>query len=186
MIYSAPRTWEHSLKCQKLDNIFTYDECKKIIALHEGLKVKESRRKNQHRNTDVYWLDGGVSDYKWIFERIGKRTHEFNDSTYQFELEGCYPLQLGRYRPGQHFEWHRDITRGSSSRRKLTVTIKLSEDEAFTGGVFQHGTDKFPRTLEVETGSGIAFPSWTYHRVTPVETGERWSLTAWWQGPPFR
>ena len=109
-----------------------------------------------------------------------------DEGTYQFELEGCFPLQLGRYRPGQHFEWHKDIGSGVSSRHKLSVTIKLSDSKDFTGGEFQYGSDKSPKTVKLETGSGIAFPSWVYHRVTPVETGERWTLTTWWQGPPFR
>jgi PKHD-type hydroxylase len=36
-----------------------------------------------------------------------------------------------------------------------------------------------------KTGSVIVFPSDTEHRVTPVTKGIRYSLVAWFLGPPY-
>ena len=35
-------------------------------------------------------------------------------------------------------------------------------------------------------GSATLFPSYLLHRVTPVEAGERHSMTIWAHGPAFR
>ena len=37
-----------------------------------------------------------------------------------------------------------------------------------------------------QQGTLIAFPSFLEHRVTPVTRGERFSLVAWMDGPPYR
>jgi PKHD-type hydroxylase len=40
-------------------------------------------------------------------------------------------------------------------------------------------------TVESSKGSVIVFPSDVYHRVKPVTKGIRYSLVAWFLGPPF-
>lgn len=35
-------------------------------------------------------------------------------------------------------------------------------------------------------GEAICFPSWTPHRVTPIEWGVRHALAVWVHGPQFR
>ena len=37
-----------------------------------------------------------------------------------------------------------------------------------------------------EMGCGVIYPSYMVHRVAPVATGTRYSLTAWVIGPPLR
>ena len=34
-------------------------------------------------------------------------------------------------------------------------------------------------------GSIVVFPSFSWHQVTPVTKGTRYSLVAWFVGPPF-
>ena len=75
---------------------------------------------------------------------------------------------------------------------KLSVTINLSGDENYEGGnlKFDFGPntqgERFIECTEIRPkGSIIVFPSFTYHQVTPVTKGTRYSLVMWICGKPF-
>jgi PKHD-type hydroxylase len=40
--------------------------------------------------------------------------------------------------------------------------------------------------IKPKTGSVIVFPSYVHHRVKPVTKGTRYSVVAWYGGPPFK
>jgi predicted 2-oxoglutarate/Fe(II)-dependent dioxygenase YbiX len=88
-----------------------------------------------------------------------------------------------RYRAGYFFRAHQDERSGLSRfqhRRRVTIVAFLN-DRGFEGGVLRlHGLDG-DRPLDVapRAGSFVAFPSETYHEVTLVRGGERYSLVAW-------
>ena len=77
--------------------------------------------------------------------------------------------------------------------RKLSATINLNKPGEYDGGNLKfdfgpHAAGK--RFHEVEEirpqGSIIVFPSFTYHQVTPVTRGTRYSLVLWSLGEPFK
>lgn len=78
--------------------------------------------------------------------------------------------------------------------RKLSVTINLSTENSYEGGNLKF--DLGPHHLKKERylectqirprGSMIVFPSFSYHQVTPVTKGTRYSLVIWFLGRPFR
>lgn len=92
---------------------------------------------------------------------------------------------LLRYGPGDAHREHVDMHPGSM-QRKLSLSIQLSDSDDYAGGDLElrcwHGLMKMPRLR----GSVVAFPGWTSHLVTPVESGERWALVVWAWGPPVR
>ena len=60
------------------------------------------------------------------------------------------------------------------------MSIILNDD--FEGGDFEiYGEES-----ELPKGSVIVFPSFIEHRVAPVIKGTRYSLVAWFVGPPFK
>ena len=73
--------------------------------------------------------------------------------------------------------------------RKLSMTILLNGN--YQGGEFKFASYNKLKS-EVETtdfknaGSVIVFPSWIEHQVAPVTKGTRYSLVAWFVGPPFK
>ena len=76
--------------------------------------------------------------------------------------------------------------------RKLSMTINLNKPGEYDGGNLKfdfgpHAAGK--RFHEVEEirpqGSIIVFPSYTYHQVTPVTRGTRYSMVLWSLGQPF-
>jgi len=77
--------------------------------------------------------------------------------------------------------------------RKLSMTVNLTEPQNYAGGNLKfdfgphRGAKRFHTCKEIRpTGSIIIFPSYTYHCVTPVTRGTRYSLVLWSLGKPFR
>ena len=77
--------------------------------------------------------------------------------------------------------------------RKLSLTINLNSPGEYEGGnlMFDYGhhtdEDRFYECKEIRPqGSMIVFPSYTYHCVTPVTKGTRYSLVLWANGEPFK
>jgi PKHD-type hydroxylase len=59
--------------------------------------------------------------------------------------------------------------------------------EPFEGGDFEFFLSKEERINEFkEPGSLLVFPSWTQHRVLPVNKGNRKSLTCFVAGPLWK
>ena len=73
------------------------------------------------------------------------------------------------------------------------MTVSLTNPEEYEGGDLEfdfRDTDKGsqPRVCEEirAKGSVIVFPSFVWHRVTPVTEGTRHSLVCWNLGYPFK
>ena len=95
--------------------------------------------------------------------------------------------QYVEYRPAWgHFDWHNDYSHGlAEAPRKLTVILQLSAADNYDGGrlqIFGHEVEDLPD----QRGTIVAFPSFLYHRVTPVTRGLRRALVAWIAGPRIR
>jgi PKHD-type hydroxylase len=95
--------------------------------------------------------------------------------------------QYVEYVPGWgRFDWHNDYSHElPDAPRKLTIIIQLSPPEDYDGGRLQvFGTEV--QSLPREQGTVVAFPSFLFHRVTPVTRGVRRALVAWIAGPRLR
>jgi PKHD-type hydroxylase len=64
--------------------------------------------------------------------------------------------------------------------------VQLSAADVYEGGDLEFHLSGLDRTRMRRQGTLIAFPSFHEHRVTPVTRGQRFSLVAWVDGPPFR
>jgi len=114
-----------------------------------------------------------------------------------------------------HYDWHIDshlLARPTPFDRKVSVSIQLSDSDDYTGcdltfpgwdNMFESALEKdesigqsFVDGSEIKTskakeilrqkGTAIFFPSMFSHRVTPIESGERYALVCWLQGPKYR
>ena len=77
--------------------------------------------------------------------------------------------------------------------RKLSMTVNLTNPNNYAGGNLKFdlgahaGKKRFKVCEEIRPqGSIIIFPSFTYHCVTPVTRGTRYSLVLWSLGKPWR
>ena len=143
----------------------------------------------------------------WIFEKIIPYINHANKNAgWNFEYSVIEPVQFTKYGKNQYYGWHidgqgdvygayQDNFKNKKLRglvRKLSVTINLSGDENYEGGnlKFDFGPntqgERFIECTEIRPkGSIIVFPSFTYHQVTPVTKGTRYSLVMWICGKPF-
>ena len=90
---------------------------------------------------------------------------------------------------GGHYNWHHDINwnRDDGYDRKLSITVQLSHDNDYTGGDFTFNEVENPNASEVrQRGTVLIFPSYLQHKVSPVISGVRRSMVAWFEGPPWR
>ena len=94
------------------------------------------------------------------------------------------PYEIKRYSSTDFFEKHTDNYYSLAARRdrKITMSIQLTDPDEYEGGEFV-----LPgKTVKLQQGSFIAFPSFFPHEITPIRCGTRWSLIGWAWGPNWR
>lgn len=161
---------------------------------------EELSKLKKQRNSNIAW----INDW-WISKAILPFVDEANKAAgWNFDLEGSENFQFTKYGKTQHYDWHQDsfptpygMDAGFhqyGKTRKLSVTVSLADGNDYEGGDFQidfrnrsDSTSNFATLKEArQKGSIIVFPSFVWHRVTPVTSGTRYSLVAWTLGYPFR
>jgi len=167
---------------------------------NKKLNKKQIKDLKKKRNSDVVWM----SD-KWIYREIQPYIHEANRSAgWNFEWDFSEACQFTKYKKGQFYDWHCDSWNKPYEKkdlpsygriRKLSVTVCLSDPKNYTGGELEFDfrnmdPDKKPNikkcTEILPKGSLVVFPSFVWHRVCPVTSGERNSLVVWNLGYPFK
>ena len=172
----------------------SHDQCDQLVALCAAAPKKDAglvgaTTAHQLRRADLVWLDD-VPQAAWVMDRMIRLVAEANRDSFGFDLtDFAKSPQVARYgaeRQG-HFDWHSDIGAGTlAAKRKLTVVVQLSDPADHTGGTLDLWPDSHVRPVPRQRGLAVIFPSYVLHRVTPVTTGTRWSLTLWSHGPAFR
>jgi len=169
-------------------NFLSLDECQKIITLSEKENFSEGtihkeREKSLMRDSSVTCLRPGA-DTAWLFERLDAAISQMNKA-YKYDLHGFLEgAQIASYTDGGKYDWHIDVGPGENSKRKLGMSVQLTDPNTYEGGdlEFMNVADVAERAI----GALIVFPSFLLHRVTPVTQGARQSLVAWVHGKPFR
>ena len=131
-----------------------------------------------------------IPDQSSVFYHAVKNViNDVNNESYQYDLSDKYDIQILKYRPGGHYEWHIDygVCWHPGLDRKLSISIQLSNESQYEGGELEirnwKGDDiTAPRRL----GSAIVFDSRVTHRAKPVTEGERIVLVGWASGPKLR
>lgn len=145
------------------------------------------------RSSRVRWIHRGDLSWNWMFTHIENIFRRANGA-FGFDLNYFHEIQFTEYDSayGGHYGWHEDLLwvprNDSAIQRKLSIVIQLSDPTEYTGGDLQFDmAEEKPDANHLKfQGSAIVFPSFIKHRVTPVETGRRYSLVTWYEGPPFR
>lgn len=186
-----------------VDRAFSPGECDRIVALGTARAAETgalsaaagAREDATLRRSRISWVPPGPGA-DWIYARLARLVARAN-RRWRFELTGfAEDLQFTRYdEPGAFYTWHQDGLDGEVALRKLAVVVQLSDPDHYGGGdlqLFDVSVDLDPADLADWTarvrarGAAVVFPAFEYHRVMPLEHGERHSLVAWVSGPPFR
>lgn len=172
------------------DNLFTPEECKKIVEI--GLKrqkieatVSENKIKKV-RKSKIVWLTPH-DDLKWAYERIAAVIVNLNERFFNFDLFGITEnLQFTIYEsPGGKYDKHIDRNLDIPVR-KLSFVLQLSDPKTYEGGTLDLWFSQQATKIKKEQGYAVLFPSYVLHGVTPVTKGTRYSLVAWVTGPAFK
>ena len=147
--------------------------------------------------------DLGWAKDQWAIDAIWPYMARANEAAgWNFDVKFVEDIQISRYKVGGFFNWHRDGRADCLSTynnpdnkfmdghaRKLSMTVLLNDN--YEGGEFQfstcsNGEHKIDTPDFNAAGSVIVFPSFLEHRVAPITKGTRYSLVAWFVGPPFK
>lgn len=93
-----------------------------------------------------------------------------------------YFVEVKRYQPGHEHREHVDL-HPTSMTRKVQASIALSDPGDYTGGVLQLRYGGYWFDAPRDRGAVTVLPAWIPHRVTPVESGQRWVLIVTGSGP---
>ena len=180
-------------------DVFSLQECNSIVDgitsqlnVNDGKLMGDTTNKSI-RDSTVRWLLCQPEN-KWVFDKVDEMLTTANKEWFNFNLIGYTGMQFTEYADSnQHYDWHTD--RGSNNLdspkteanlRKLSTSIMLCQQEYdFEGGDFQIDAPLSPTTLYLDKGDAVVFPSFVWHRVTPVSKGVRNSLVCWAIGPSF-
>jgi len=161
-------------------------------------KVRDIGKDKKVRISDVDWINE-----QWVIDLVWPYMLEANElSGWNFDITAVESMQVTKYKPGGFYAWHKDGPSDCLSKynlpdrkfmhgkvRKLSMTILLNGN--YQGGEFQFAHyNKLENKVETpdfkNAGSVIVFPSFMEHQVAPVTKGTRYSLVAWFVGPPFK
>jgi len=130
---------------------------------------------------------GNVKEHLEKFKNISldANKHLFGFDLYQItDLEN---LHYNIYDTDCEYSWHTDSIRGGCSDFKLTALLNVST-EPYEGGELElFFSSKAETITQFSTpGSFFIFPSWIPHRITPVTSGKRKSISMFFQGPMLK
>jgi PKHD-type hydroxylase len=178
------------------ENVFTPEECKKIIEFankkgskaEAGVYTKNNTSVVNHkiRKNKVVWLNER-DDLGWMYEKLSNIIPAINDQYFKFDLYGfCEDIQFTEYGPkGDHYKQHMDkVLYGTS--RKLSIVVQLTDPKEYKGGELQIFEGGEPVVVTKQQGMATFFPSYMLHQVTPVTKGMRHTLVMWIAGKNFK
>jgi len=199
-VTSHLNSWSHVFS----EPIFTKDECCQILelctttlniktSLNYSREVTEARKS---KNDFLY----PTNDTKWIFEKINNFIEYVNSAYFRMNLIGYESIQYAEYDfcTKDKYDWHTDLMLGNRLEmtkhipdilltRKLSLSILLSDETTYKGGNFELHTqgEHKPININMKQGCAVVFPSYVFHRVTPMIAGTRKSLVVWVVGNNF-
>lgn len=189
------------------DDIVSYgNEQKENVAVTHGysndpgnMSPNQKKELEKKRKSNIVWLA-----LPWIYREIHPLIHKANrDAGWNFQWDWTEPCQFTKYKLNQYYDWHTDSSNrpydkpndfnSNGKTRKLSVTVSLVDGSEYEGGDFEMdfraSGDGKNNPIKIKNvrpkGSVVVFPSFVWHRVTPVTAGQRYSLVAWNLGRPF-
>lgn len=174
---------------------FNKEELDKIA---KGIKVLQQQKASTVGNGDdsirsskIRWIPQD-NDWWWLYEKLSNMAVEANKALWKFDLNHIpEQIQFTEYYASEkgHYTWHQDIGPGILSKRKISITVQLSDPSEYEGGDLQMwagGHEENFTTAYKGAGSVFIFPSYMLHRVTPVTKGVRKSFVLWLGGTHYR
>lgn len=174
---------------EELDTV--YRDVANLAFFKASTGMEDAPAEKEIRSSSIKWIPK-TEKWQWLYEKLFAMAVEANNALWHFDLFTALDcIQYTEYyaTEGGHYNWHQDIGPGPMSKRKVSITVQLSDTDEYEGGdleLFKGGNpehaDKAPR------GKGVVFifPSYMMHRVTPVTKGTRRSFVLWVGGTHYK
>lgn len=143
------------------------------------------------RSSSIKWIPPS-EQWTWLYEKLMNMIMEANNAIWHFDLHSLTDfIQYTEYYAdkGGHYTWHQDIGPGEMSKRKISITVQLSDPSEYEGGdleLFRGGN--IEEAIKAPKGKGVVFifPSYMMHRVTKITKGTRRSFVLWVGGEHYK
>lgn len=169
--------------------VLTKGEIERIEEITSALPVSAPTYDGEERldiaNYKTAWIPY-TDATAWLYGRVYDIVCMYNKEYFRFDpIDMVERIAYNVYEEGAGLDWHIDLASSPPcSTRKLAVTIQLSESDDYREGFLEFEIDQrytMPRT----GGTFIIYPTFLWHRITPVTKGTRKSLTFWVGGTSF-
>jgi PKHD-type hydroxylase len=150
---------------------------------------KETEIDKTVRSSSIKWIPQS-NEWSWLYDKLTQMASEANEALWGFDLISApESIQYTEYYADQegHYTWHQDIGNGMASRRKVSITVQLSDADEYEGGDLElWGGGEWIRQAPRGKGNVVVFPSYLMHRVKPVTKGTRRSFVLWVGGQHYK
>ena len=163
-----------------LDNVIEKNDREKLIDFFKN--VDRQRQDNEFDNRTLNYDLINVIEIKNIMNKFRWQL-TFKIMKYYNE-EALYPqfLDLVEWETGNKMDWHadnmyRDGSPNETPFRDYSAVAYLNDN--YEGGITQFKNDLSEDILP-KAGGVIVFPSNTFHNVSEVTSGTRYTMPIWW------
>ena len=164
----------------------------------DNMSPNQKKELEKKRKSNIVWMA-----YPWIYRELHPLLEVANKNAgWNFQWDWSETCQFTKYKLNQYYDWHTDARtepynkpndlKSHGKIRKLSMTVSLVDGSEYEGGDFQldfrDKEENKPQTIKhiKSKGSVVIFPSFVWHRVTPVTSGQRYSLVCWTLGWPYK
>lgn len=180
------------IKYFTIKNFLSEEETNRILKFSvENLTLKPAKIRDAEMDTATRKSSVGFVNYDNMFPFL--KTKLVKEISEKIQLKGYQinfdnnGFQFTEYKEGEYYNWHTDSSPNFASERYCSVVIQLN-DGYVGGGLEMVIPDSTPEQIfKFENGVGnlFVFLSSIQHRVTPVESGTRYSLVSWFSIKPI-
>ena len=175
-------SFEKAIPSNVCDNILKQGKLQKEnLATVDGTDISNAEDVDKlkvKRNSKVVWLND-----TWIYRELHNWLNLANRSAnWNFQWDSSESCQFTKYSGDEkhHYDWHTDASSKLNQQgltRKLSMSLALVDGDEYEGGDFEVSvlTPEKNNIHKVKAlnkkGSITVFPSFVWHRVTPVTSG---------------
>ena len=198
-VYNSPKPTSNYNRVYHVSNVFTDEMIFHLENMvHSNYTFSKGRTgvSELGNDTDSYETNNRDIAYikpadhsKWLYDLLFPIALEANKQFYHFDIDIVTdPIHYVVYpEDGGHLDWHLDVGGFGVNKRKLAMTVQLSDPNDYEGGDLQiWGGGKEPISVKRNKGDVSVFPASLLHRVTPITRGQRKILVFWTGGRAFR
>tara|TARA_Y100000816_G_scaffold285585_1_gene265427 strand:- start:619 stop:1281 length:663 start_codon:yes stop_codon:yes gene_type:complete len=202
---------KHALTKEQCDHFIKDLSPKVEVGTHVDYEGKVVGGQKEHRDSGVAWFTD-VDLERLIRHLIDIANYE---AGWKYDITGPESFQFTSYGKDQHYNWHTDgqcdhfCARKSvqfhqpenknlnytnegfllGTVRKISMSLVLNNE--YEGGqlkfrMLNNSSEIEDTEIKTDRGDVVIFPSFIDHKVAPVTKGTRYSIVAWYGGPPFK